>query len=110
MLTVLVFKKHFRALLYSRQEYLLPWSRLPCPPPGDLPNLGIEPRSPILQEDSFPGEPPGKPKNTGVGNLSFLQWIFRPRNQTGSPALQADFLPAELPGKLVVKNPPSDAV
>ena len=27
---------------FSRQEY---WSRLPCPPPGDLPNLGIEPMS-----------------------------------------------------------------
>ena len=27
---------------FSRQEY---WSRLPCPPPGDLPNPGIEPMS-----------------------------------------------------------------
>ena len=35
---------------FSRQEY---WSGLPCPPPGDLPNPGIEPRSPILQADSF---------------------------------------------------------
>ena len=31
---------------FSRQEY---WSGLPCPPPGDLPNLGMEPRSPALQ-------------------------------------------------------------
>ena len=38
------------------QEY---WSRLPCPPPGDLPNPGIEPRSPALQVDSLPSEPPG---------------------------------------------------
>ena len=44
--------------------------------PGDLPNPGIEPRSPILQADSLPSEPPGKPKNTGVGSLSVLQWIF----------------------------------
>ena len=29
-------------------------SRLPCPPPGDLPNPGIEPRAPALQEDSLP--------------------------------------------------------
>ena len=29
----------------SRQEY---WSELPCPPPGDLPNLGSEPGSPDL--------------------------------------------------------------
>ena len=58
---------------FSRQEY---WSGLPCPPPGDLPNLGIKPRSPALQVDSLPSEPPGKPKNTGVGSLSLLQQIF----------------------------------
>ena len=34
---------------------------LPCPLPGDLPNPWIEPRSPALQADSFPAEPPGKP-------------------------------------------------
>ena len=39
-------------------------------------NPGIEPRSPTLQVDSLPAEPQGKPKNTGVGSLSFLQQIF----------------------------------
>ena len=39
---------------FSRQEY---WSGLPCPPPGDLPNPGIEPRSPALQVDSLLSEP-----------------------------------------------------
>jgi len=39
---------------FSRQEY---WSGLPCPPPGDLPNPGIKPRSPALQADSLPSEP-----------------------------------------------------
>ena len=43
--------------------------------PGDLPNPGMEPRSPALQGDSLPAEPQGKPKNTGVGSLS-LQGIF----------------------------------
>ena len=43
---------------FSRQEY---WSGLPCPPPGDLPNPGITPRSPTMQADSFLSEPPGKP-------------------------------------------------
>ena len=43
---------------FSRQEY---WSRLPCPPPGDLPNPGIKPRSPTLQADSLLSEAPGKP-------------------------------------------------
>ena len=42
---------------FFRQEY---WSGLPCPPPGDLPNLGIEPRSPALQADSLTSEPPKK--------------------------------------------------
>ena len=58
---------------FSRQEH---WSGEPFPSPGDLPNPGIEPRSPTLQADSLPFEPPGKPKNTGVGSLSLLQGIF----------------------------------
>ena len=58
---------------FSRQEY---WSGLPCPPQGDLPNPGIELRSLALQVDSLLSEPPGKPKNTGVGSLSLLQGIF----------------------------------
>ena len=83
---------------FSRQEY---WSGLPSPPPGDLPNWGIEPRSPALQADSLPAEPPGKPRNTGVGSLSLLQGIF-PTIELRSPALQADSLPAELPGKPIL--------
>ena len=43
---------------FSRLEY---WSWLPFPFPRDLPNPGIEPRSPTLQADSLPSEPPGKP-------------------------------------------------
>ena len=39
---------------FSRLEY---WSGLPCPPPGDLPDPGIEPRSPALQADSLLSEP-----------------------------------------------------
>ena len=58
---------------FSRQEY---WSGLPRPPPGDIPNPGIEPRSPALQVDSLPSEPPGKLKNTRVGSLSLLQRTF----------------------------------
>ena len=40
---------------FSRQEY---WSEKPCPPPGDLLNPRIKHRSPILQADSLPSEPP----------------------------------------------------
>ena len=43
---------------FSRQEY---WSGLPFPSPGDLPDPGIEPRSPTLQADALTSEPPGKP-------------------------------------------------
>ena len=43
---------------------------------GDLPDPGIEPRSPAFQEDSLLSEPPEKPKNTGVDSLSLLQGIF----------------------------------
>ena len=43
---------------FCRQEY---WCGWPFLSPEDLPNLGIEPRSPALQVDSLPSEPPGKP-------------------------------------------------
>ena len=43
---------------FSTQEY---WSGLPFPSPGDLPNPGIEPRSPTLEADALTCEPPGKP-------------------------------------------------
>ena len=51
---------------FSRQEY---WSGLPFPSPGDLPDPGIKPRSPTLQADALPFEPPGKPtssKDSGI--------------------------------------------
>jgi len=38
---------------FFRQEY---WSGLPFPSPGDLPDTGIEPRSPALQADDLPTE------------------------------------------------------
>ena len=56
------------------QARILEWDA--CPNPGDLPNPGIEPRSPTSQADSLLSEPPGKPKNTGVGSLSLLQGSF----------------------------------
>ena len=43
---------------FSKQEY---WSGLLFPSPGDLPDPGIEPRSPALQADTLTSEPPGKP-------------------------------------------------
>ena len=60
---------------FSRQEH---WSELPFPSLGELPNPGIKPLSPAggLAGGFFTTEPQGKPKNTGVGSLSFLQQIF----------------------------------
>ena len=109
---------------FSRQEY---WSRLPFPFPGDLPDPGIEPRSPTLQADSLWSEPPGKnPKKTEI--LPFeTPWMValqaRPSKESSrqeywsglpfpspgdlpnpgieprSPTLQADALTSEPPGK-----------
>ena len=60
---------------FSRQEY---WSGLPFPSPGDLPDPGIKHRSPALQADSLPSEPPGKPMICITFQLMFvnlLSWI-----------------------------------
>ena len=57
---------------FSRQEY---WSGLPCPP-GDLSNPGIEHRSPTLQVDSLPSEPPGKTER------------YKPRSRRQIPSLR----------------------
>ena len=67
---------------FSRLEYR---SGQPFPSSRDLPNPGIEPRSPALQADSLPGElyqvnlpakQQGKAKNSSLGSLSFLWQIF----------------------------------
>ena len=68
---------------FSRQEY---WSGLPCPFPVHLPNPGIEPRSPSLQADSLPSEPPAKscltlsrPPGLYLSRL-FCPWDFPGKN------------------------------
>ena len=64
---------------FSRQQS---WSGLPFPSPGDLPKPGIEPRSPALQTDALPSEPPGKsPKyyvsiSNYYNNASFLDLVL----------------------------------
>ena len=62
------------------QARILEWVAMPSSrgssQPRDLSNPGIELRSPTLQLDSLPSEPPGKSKNTGADNLSLLQGIF----------------------------------
>ena len=81
---------------FSKQEY---WSRLPCPPPGDLPEAGIEPRSSTLQSDSLLCEPPG---NASIGvdePIASPGALPDTGIKAGSSSLRADSLLAELPGK-----------
>ena len=58
---------------FSRPEY---WSGSLFPSPGDLLSPRIKHRSRALLVESLPAESQGKPKYTGVGRLSLLQWIF----------------------------------
>ena len=53
---------------FSRQEY---WSGLPCPPPGDLPDLGIETVSPVAPALS------GMVKNLPAGALGLIPGLGR---------------------------------
>ena len=106
---------------FSRQEY---WTGSLFLSPGALTDRGIEPRSPSLQVDSLPSEPPGKTMEVvkvkvvqscltlcdpmdytvyGILQARILEWVafpfFRgsaqPVIEPRSPALQADSLPAE---------------
>ena len=58
---------------FSRQE---DWSGLPFPSPGDLPNPRVEARSPALQADSLPSEPPGKPQLITSQILGYCLLVF----------------------------------
>ena len=88
------------------QARILEW--LPCPPPGDLPNPGIKPRSPTLQMDSLPSEPPGKPdtKTDGCKLLSSRKQRMRaagPQLQQGQGVEREFFFAyAAKDGKLVI--------
>ena len=57
---------------FSRKEY---WSGLPFHSPGDLPNPGIEPRSPTLQADALLPEPPGKSKTKKCKKKMFVPFF-----------------------------------
>ena len=97
---------------FLRQEY---WSGLLGPPPGDLPNPGIQPGSPALQAGSLPSEPPGKPlcllkslsgpgflrlPQPSIANWGFLSqsWRMEVRSRWQVPA---GLLPPGAPGRCV---------
>jgi len=62
---------------FSRQEY---WSGLPFPSPRDLSNPEIQPRSPTLQADALPSEPPEFPNTVTMENNMEIPW--KTRNKT----------------------------
>ena len=71
------------------------WNGLPCPPPGDLSDPGIKPRSPPLQVNSLPSEPQGSPRileySTLFGTIIQFRYIAWRRQWQQTPVL--------LPGK-----------
>ena len=80
---------------FPRQEY---WSGLPFPSPGNLPDPGIEPRSPALQADTLTSQPPGKPlgsdkfrldKDLQVGSVRCDEesWAALPGGTAGTAGL-----------------------
>ena len=85
-----------------QQEY---WSGLPFPPPGDLPDPGIQPRYPSLQADSFLSEPPGtRERHSQIHQADLtapsvshccLSGLFSPTTRAEAPAFSAQ--PAGFP-------------
>ena len=73
---------------FSRQEY---WSGLPFPSPGDLPDPGIEPRSPKLQADTLTSEPSAKPMKLEWVADPFSRRSSWPRDRTGVSYIAGGF-------------------
>ena len=107
---------HMDAVHGFLQARILEWVEFPfsrecslLPSLGDLPNPGVEPRSPSLQADSLPAELQGKPKNIGVGSLSLLQQIF-PTQESNQGLSHCRWILYQLLDRLIaqlVKNPPA---
>ena len=70
------------------QARIMEWAAFPFPRGSSQPK---DRTSPALQADSLPAEPQGKPKNTGVGNLSLSSRSSWPRNQTGVSCIAGRF-------------------
>jgi len=62
------------SMRFSRQEY---WSGLPCPPPGDLPDLRVKLVSSALSGRFFTTEPPEKPNIIFLLQLGSLNTAYR---------------------------------
>ena len=78
---ILLSKAAFQAPLSSGLSRHAHWSGLPCPPPGDLPKPGTEPRSPALQA-FFTDWATREAQEYWGGSLYLLQGSSQPKNQT----------------------------
>ena len=93
---------------FPRQEY---WNGLPFPPPGDLPNPGIEPTSPALAGGFFTTKPTGKPVLLITFRVNML-WEMEPFSSLGicdSPrtllGISSTLMLSSLPGKTSRESP-----
>ena len=79
---------------FSRQEY---WSRLPCPPPGDLPHQGMKPTSlmsPTFAGASLPLAPPRKPVCVHTSSLfRFPSRLGHQRALSRTPCVMQELRP-----------------
>ena len=73
------------------QARILEWVT-PCPTLGDLPNPGIEPRSPALQVDSLPSEPPEKPECLTPIKMQFYSEPQSEQQQRKSIESEKDYI------------------
>ena len=98
-----------------RLEY---WSGQPFPSPGDLPNPGIEPKSPVLQAESLPAEPPGKMhwkrpwgwerlKSKGEAGMQRMRWLD---SITNSMDINLSKLQETVEGRGACSRKESDAI
>ena len=85
----------------SRQEY---WNGLPCSPPGDPHNSGIEPGSSTLWADSLPPEAPGNPRMLEWVTYPFSGGTSQPRNQTGVSCIAGGFFTSWATQEAVLHN------
>ena len=85
---------------FSRQAY---WSGLPFPSPGNLPNQGIEPRSPALQTDALPSEPPGKPNSSSSDSHFVTSKSLQPMDCSLSVSSVPGILQARIIGHNILK-------
>ena len=85
----------YMSMEFSRPEY---WSGQPFPSPGDLPNPGIEPRSPALEADSLLLSHWGSPKILEWVAVPFSRASFWPRNPTRVTCIAGRFFTSWVPG------------